>query len=249
LLNHTSGLPDYQSIMDRHWDKNKVAGNSDNIEYLIRYKPARLFAPGERYEYSNTGYMLLASIAEKATGKEFITFCRERIFTPLQMTSTDIRTRDEKIKISNMAWGHLWVQQRLRYIQADSFPAFNYAIWLGNRKGPGRVSSTSSDLLKWDQALYGKSVVAQAALNEAFAPATLNNGTTSDYGFGWELQQDKIMGKVVRHSGDNPGYKTHIVRYINQNKTIILLSNNACAQFDNLLRGVEVLIKLDHADR
>ncbi|PMD88390.1 serine hydrolase, partial [Siphonobacter sp. BAB-5405] len=65
LLNHTSGLPDYQEVMDQHWDKSKVAGNADNIAYLIQYHPERQFEPGSRYEYSNTGYMLLASIVEK----------------------------------------------------------------------------------------------------------------------------------------------------------------------------------------
>src|SRR5688572_15864792 len=63
LLTHTSGLPDYQEIMDQHWDKSKVAGNPDIIEYLNRYKPPSLFEPGTSYQYSNTGYVLLASVA------------------------------------------------------------------------------------------------------------------------------------------------------------------------------------------
>jgi CubicO group peptidase (beta-lactamase class C family) len=242
LLNHTSGLPDYQSVMDQHWDKTKVAGNDDNIQYLIKFHPEKLFEPGTKYEYSNTGYMLLASIVEKASGKDFIQFSRERIFTPLQMNSTDIRTRDEKIALPNMAWGHLYVEERQKYIRADSFPAFNYAIWLGNRKGPGRISSTTSDLLKWDQALYTERLVKAATLQEAFTPATLTNGTLSNYGFGWEIQLDSTLGKVVRHSGDNPGYKTHIVRYLDKNKTIILLCNNAHKQFDELLTGIEQLM-------
>lgn len=242
LLNHTSGLPDYQSVMDQHWDKTKVAGNEDNIQYLIKFHPEKLFEPGAQYEYSNTGYMLLASIVEKASGSDFIQFSRERIFAPLQMNATDIRTRDEKMALPNMAWGHLFVEERQKYIRADSFPAFNYAIWLGNRKGPGRISSTTSDLLKWDQALYTERLVKATTLQDAFTPATLTNGTLSNYGFGWEIQQDSTLGKVVRHSGDNPGYKTHIVRYIDKNKTIILLCNNAHKQFDELLTGIEQLM-------
>src|SRR5688572_26954703 len=66
LLTHTSGLPDYQDVMDKHWDKTKVAGNPDCIEYLNKYAPPKRFEAGEKYEYSNTGYLLLASIAEKA---------------------------------------------------------------------------------------------------------------------------------------------------------------------------------------
>ena len=63
LLTHTSGLPDYQDIMDKYWDKTKVAGNADCIAYLNKYAPPKLFEPGTKYTYSNTGYLLLASIA------------------------------------------------------------------------------------------------------------------------------------------------------------------------------------------
>lgn len=242
LLNHTSGLPDYQSIMDAHWDKSKVAGNEDNIACLKQYHPEKLFEPGEQYAYSNTGYMLLASIAEQASGEDFIQYCNRKIFEPLQMTSTAIRTRDEKNSLPHMAWGNLWVEDKHEYVSADSFPEFNYTIWLGNRKGPGRVSSTAADLLKWDQALYSHALFTEAALSEAFKPARLNSGALSMYGFGWEIEQHATLGKVVRHSGDNPGYKTQIVRYINANKTIILLSNNAHAQFEELLKGLEELV-------
>ena len=80
LLNHTSGLPDYQEIMDKHWDKSKAAGNNDILEYLNKYAPPVLFLPGAKYEYSNTGYVLLASIAEKASGEDFSMMLRKRIF-------------------------------------------------------------------------------------------------------------------------------------------------------------------------
>jgi CubicO group peptidase (beta-lactamase class C family) len=240
LLNHTSGLPDYQQIMDQHWDKNKVAGNEDIISYLIQYYPARLAEPGEKYEYSNTGYVLLASIAEKASGKDFVEFCRERIFKPLNMTSTDIRSLDEKAAIKNFALGHLYVQEKQRYIRADSFPSSNYTIWLGNRKGPGRISSTASDLLKWDRAVYTEKLINKETLKEAFTPAKLNSDSISNYGFGWDIESSPAFGKVVRHSGDNPGYKTHIIRYIDADKTVILFSNNAHEQFEEVLKTIEI---------
>jgi CubicO group peptidase (beta-lactamase class C family) len=242
LLNHTSGLPDYQAVMDQYWDKSKVAGNEDCIEYLIKYHPKENFAPGERYEYSNTGYMLLATIAEKASGEDFTGLCRDRIFTPVAMTQTDIRTKGDKLKLQNMAWGHLYVAEKQTYVHADSFPAFNYSIWLGNRKGPGRISSSASDLLKWDQALYMESMVSDEILHEAFTPATLNNGSRSDYGFGWVVGKHLQLGRKVFHAGDNPGYKTIIIRYIDTRKTLILLSNNAYAKFDAVVDQVEMEI-------
>ena len=226
LLTHTSGLPDYQAIMDTHWDKSKVAGNPDILEYLRKYAPPKNFEPGEKYEYSNTGYVLLASIAEKATGKDFIVLSREWIFAPLGMKSTDIRTLEEKATVPNFAAGHLKDSQG-NYVNANQFHASDYTVWLGNRKGPGRVSSTVEDLLRWDQALYTEKLVSKSTLEETFSPFVLNDGTRSFYGFGWEIEPKSPFGKMVMHTGDNPGYKTIIVRFIEENKTIIVLNNNA----------------------
>jgi CubicO group peptidase (beta-lactamase class C family) len=239
LLNHTSGLPDYQEIMDKYWDKSKAAGNNDILEYLNKYAPPALFVPGAKYEYSNTGYVLLASIAEKASGEDFSMMLRKRIFSKLNMTYTDIRTVSEKKKLSNLAYGHMLVKGANEYKKADSFPSSNYTIWLGNREGPGRISSTAQDLLKWDRALYNRSFLTPAMISEAFKPALLNDGKLSQYGFGWDLVNDQRLGKVVEHNGDNPGYKTQIVRYVDADKTIILLCNNAHANFPTLLAALK----------
>jgi len=242
LLTHTSGLPDYQDIMDKYWDKSKVAGNPDCIEYLNKYAPPKHFEPGEKYEYSNTGYMLLASIAEKASGKDFIDMCRKWIFSKLKMKSTDIRTLEEKKATKNFAIGHIYVEERSKYVRADSFPSSNYTIWLGNRKGPGRISSTAADLLKWDKALYTKKLIKQSTLQDAFTPMKLNDGTISNYGFGWELRNDLSFGKIVQHNGDNPGYKTQIIRYIDKKKTLIILNNNAHRDFNSIIKQLEAML-------
>jgi CubicO group peptidase (beta-lactamase class C family) len=239
LLTHSSGLPDYQDIMDKYWDKSKVAGNNDCIAYLNTYAPPKLFEPGAKYEYSNTGYLLLASIAEKASNKDFIELCRKWIFRPLKMKSTNIRTPEEKKATANFAIGHIYVKERDQYIRADSFPSSDYTIWLGNRKGPGRISSTAADILKWDKALYTDKLVSQSTLQEAFTTIKLNDGSLSNYGFGWMLRTDSTLGKIVYHTGDNPGYKTQIIRYIDKKKTIILLNNNAHENFGRLVKEVE----------
>jgi CubicO group peptidase (beta-lactamase class C family) len=243
LLTHTSGLPDYQGVMDKYWDKTKVAGNDDCIAYLNKYAPPKLFEPGTKYTYSNTGYLLLASIAEKASGKDFIELCRKWIFKKLKMKSTDIRTLEEKEAKKNFAIGHIYVEERKKYVRADSFPSSDYTIWLGNRKGPGRISSTAADLLKWDQALYTNKLVKQSTLQEAFTPMKLKDGSLSNYGFGWELRNDSLLGKIVQHNGDNPGYKTQIVRYIDIKKTIIVLNNNAISNFNLLIKQLETVLK------
>ena len=243
LLTHTSGVPDYQDVMDKYWDKSKIAGNADAIEYLNKYAPPKLFESGEKYTYSNTGYLLLASIAEKASGKDYIEMCRKWIFKKLKMKSTDIRTLEEKKATTNFAIGHLYIQERNKYARADSFPSSDYTIWLGNRKGPGRISSVATDLLKWDQVLYTTKLVQQTTLQDAFTPMKLNDGNVSNYGFGWTLRTDSVFGKIVSHTGDNPGYKTQIIRYIDKKKTIILLNNNAHPNFNALIREFETMLK------
>ncbi|HMP86761.1 MAG TPA: serine hydrolase domain-containing protein, partial [Lacibacter sp.] len=196
------------------------------------------FAPGEKYEYSNTGYVLLASIAEKAAGKDFIALSRERIFVPLGMTDTDIRTVPERRQHPRLAKGHIYVKERQLHLPADSFPSSNYTLWLGNRKGPGRISSTLQDLLKWDQALYSNRLVSAATLAEAFSPMHLNDGSLSPYGFGWDLEAHPVLGRIVRHNGDNPGYKTQIIRCLDTRQTIIILCNNAFDKFDVFVREI-----------
>jgi len=242
LLTHTSGLPDYQDIMDKYWDKSKVAGNPDCIEYLIKYAPPKNFEPGEKYEYSNTGYMLLASIAEKASGKDFIALSRKWVFRKLKMKSTDIRTLEEKKATKNFAIGHIYVEERNKWVRADSFPSSDYTIWLGNRKGPGRISSTAADLLKWDKALYTEKLIKQSTLQDAFTPMKLNDGSLSNYGFGWSLRTDTAFGKIVSHTGDNPGYKTQIIRYIDKKRTIIVLNNNAYRDFNSIIKQLETIL-------
>jgi CubicO group peptidase (beta-lactamase class C family) len=242
LLNHTSGLPDYQSIMDQYWDKSKVAGNADILYYLNKYQPPILFEPGSKYDYSNTGYVLLASIAEKASGIDFIEFCRKEIFKKLGMKDTDIRTLEEKRSIKNFALGHILVPEKQAFIRADSFPSSNYTIWLGNRKGPGRISATAADLLKWDQALYSQQLIKQTTLDEAFSPTKLINGSLSNYGFGWDIKTDRAGNKYVSHNGDNPGYKTQIVRHLHNKKTLIVLCNNAINNFEIMISQLENLL-------
>jgi CubicO group peptidase (beta-lactamase class C family) len=239
LLTHTSGLPDYQAIMDSYWDKSKVADNDDIINYLNKYAPPKLFEPGEKYLYSNTGYVLLASILEKVSGRDFIEFCNTEIFNKLKMNYTAIRSLAEKATIKNFTLGHVYVSERNDYIRADSFPSSNYTIWLGNRKGPGRISSTADDLLKWDQALYTNYLLSQTTLEEAFTPMLLNNGAISNYGFGWDLIPEH---NIVWHNGDNPGYKTLIIRFLKTKTTLIVLCNNATDEFVNLTDQLKKII-------
>ena len=242
LLTHSSGLPDYQAIMDEHWDKSKVADNQDIIQYLQRYAPPTRFVPGSSYEYSNTGYVLLASIAEKASGRDFTEICRTEIFQKLGMQHTDLRTPAERSAIENFARGHIPDSTGTVFLPADSFPSSNYTIWLGHREGPGRISSTAQDLLKWDQALSNNTLVQAATLQQAYTPMVLNDGKISYYGFGWDILDNSSEHIIVGHNGDNPGYKTQIIRSLYNGKTLIVLSNNAPSDFSKLISALQKLI-------
>jgi CubicO group peptidase (beta-lactamase class C family) len=237
LLTHTSGLPDYQQIMDLNWDKRKVANNNDIIEYLNKFHPPSLFAPGEKYTYSNTGYVLLASIAEKASGRDFIEYCNTEIFQKLGMKHTAIRTLEEKASTKNFAIGHMYGSEKSGYIRADSFPSSNYTIWLGNRKGPGRISSTAKDLLKWDNAIRNFQLVSKETMQEAYTPMKLNDGKNSYYGFGLELVYKNNDLQMVWHNGDNPGYKTLIMRDLLYHRTLIILTNNDAVDMNAIINA------------
>ena len=239
LLTHTSGLPDYQVIMDKFWDKSKVAGNPEILEYLNQYSPEILFSPGDEYRYSNTGYVLLGSIVEKVTGSDFVKLAKDWIFNPLNMKNTLIRSLDEKRKLENLAYGHK-KDSLDRFVNANNFLSSDYTIWLGNRKGPGRISSNAFDLLLWDKALYGETLVSKKTLNEALTPYKLNNGKLSFYGFGWKLNEDS-NNKIVSHSGSNPGYKTRIVRLLDKKITIVALSNNNF-NLENLIKNLTIFL-------
>jgi len=242
LLTHTSGLPDYEAVMDKYWDKSKAAGNADIIEYLKNYHPDRQFAPGERYKYCNTGYVMLGSVVEAASGEDFVAYCQRRIFTPVGMTATNIRTLEEKARIENFAKGYIFVEEKERFIAADSFPSSNYIVWLGNRKGPGRVSSTATDLLRWDRALYGNSLVKSETLAEGYTAYKLANDSLSTYGFGWNLDEHPVLGRKIWHTGSNPGYSTRIVRFVDTDKTYVVLSNNAYPKIKELDNALDSLL-------
>jgi CubicO group peptidase (beta-lactamase class C family) len=186
--------------------------------------------------------VLLGTVAEVASGEDFTGLCRRKIFQPLGMVDTDLRTPDEKRSLSRMTRGHIWSDEKRRFVQADSFPSSDYTLWLGRREGPGRISSTASDLLKWDVALNSGQVASEAAFAEAYEPAVLNDGTLSNYGFGWHLDTADSLGRKIWHDGDNPGYRTRNIRYVDAGFDVILLSNNNRPHLNALVKAIEAVL-------
>ena len=227
LLNHTGGLPDYMELMDSLFDKTKIATNKDIITIFAKSQPKISFEPNTKYEYSNTGYALLASIIEKASGETYKTYLQKAIFQPLKMKSTFVHTRRfAPKKINNYAFGYVYSDSLKQYFLPDNLEETKMVIWLDGIVGDGCVNSNVYDLLKWDRALYTNKLLSKEGMNEIFQVATLNDKTQTKYGFGWEIDDNPDFGKIVSHSGGWPGYVTYIDRHITNDRTIIILQNH-----------------------
>jgi CubicO group peptidase (beta-lactamase class C family) len=227
LLNHTAGLQDYLSIMDTVFDKRKIAVNNDIVTIFAKLKPALEFSPGTQFKYSNTGYALLASIIEQASRESYAGFLKKNIFDRLKMHRTFVYIRRLHLrKIDHYAYGYIYSKYLGKYLLPDSIEKAKVVYWLDGVVGDGTVNSTVLDLLKWDRALYTEKLISKADLQQVFSPAKLSDGTYTKYGFGWKIEQHDDYGKVVRHSGGWPGYKSDIERHTDHDKTIIVLQNH-----------------------
>ncbi len=216
LLNHTSGLPDYLVFWEKSPRINKgsaVYDSEDVVRFLAAQKKPE-FAPGEKWKYSNSGYVLLTQIVARVSGASFPRFVKENIFAPLGMRDSYVYD-DTRRQAPARAVGY--ILNGGRYIRADHNPN-NFVA------GDGAIYSTAEDMCKWDHALYSEKLVRSAALKEAFTSGSLNDGTKINYGFGWGL--GKYLGApVVSHSGGADGFVAHIGRFPGERFTVIVMSN------------------------
>lgn len=202
LLLHTSGLPPDPSLHDQLLLMQAANPISAGLK-LIQSRPLTS-VPGTTFAYSNTGYDLLGYIIQRASGRSYEAYLREKIWQPLGMTSTG--QDHEGLLVKNRARGY-----------ANPTTAASY-VPIELAASAGGLYSTVEDLSKWDQALYTGKILPQSALDVMFTP---HNG---DYGYGWTIKQDKY-GKLVAHSGNISGFVSQISRYPSSHTTIIILSN------------------------
>jgi len=166
------------------------------------------FPPGQKYSYSNSGYVLLALVIERLSGESPSHFLGSRIFEPLGMDATFILTSLDQ-KTADVARGYD------KSGQSDDFE--------GMATGESGVYSTVADLLRFDQALYSERLVSQRTLAEAFVPARVREGSSS-YGFGWNIVTD-ASGTRVWHQGNTAGFRAFIERRLRDRITVIMLTN------------------------
>lgn len=227
LLNHTSGMPDYMQLMDSVWDKSKIATNKDVVQLLAAHHPKLLFEPNTKLEYSNTGYVLLASIIEKLSGLPYATYLEKNFFVPLKMSNTFVvNRRYAPKKFVNDASGYVYDFSSNRFVWTDNYSPVKTMIWLDGIVGDGTVNSTVNDLLKWDKALSQNVFISEQSKRDLYKPVTLNDETKTNYGLGLFLINDNRFGFYVSQNGGRPGYATFIEREITNDKTIIILTNH-----------------------
>ena len=253
LLNHTSGLPDYETLMDeqerktgKHWSDKKQIQDSEVFALLKQANTAE-FAPGTKWAYSNSGYVLLGLVVAKVSGQSFGDFLEKRIFAPLKMNQT-LAFEKGKNQITKRAYGHSSINSEWTETDQSSTSA---------TLGDGGIYSSVEDLAKWDAALTRHALLSEAEMQPALtavniagasqivlpddATDAMKRNSTVSYGFGWFL--DPYQGhRRMWHYGDTVGFHSYVVRFPDDDVTIIVLCNrtdrdpeSVAAQVANML--------------
>jgi CubicO group peptidase (beta-lactamase class C family) len=237
LLNHTSGLPDYEELMEREakhggqtWSPEHQIQDQEVLA-LLKAQPTGLFPPGTRWQYSNSGYVVLGLIVAKVSGMPYREFLQQRIFSPLKMTDTLVYQKGQNT-ISRRAYGHSREAGKLIETDQSSTSA---------TLGDGGIYSNVVDLAKWDQGLRKHTLLSEQEMQPALTPVKLADGSEPHwprdpqiggaadgpvvmYGFGWFL--DRFNGRTrIYHDGSTQGFRTAIQRFVDDHVTVIVLCN------------------------
>lgn len=224
LLTHTSGLTGYPRDFDFRRDYTE-----DELLKMAKAAPT-VFQPGEKWQYSNLGYVTLGILIGKVTGKFYGDFLQERIFKPLGMTTA--RIINEADIVPNRAAGYNLVKGELKNQEWVS-PTLNTTA-------DGSLYLTALDMAKWDAALYGEKLLKKASLEQMWTPVKLNNGKTSPYGFGWAFGKVNEH-RIIEHSGSWQGFRSFIARYVDDKLTVIVFANMTDADAGKLAYGTAAI--------
>jgi CubicO group peptidase (beta-lactamase class C family) len=224
LLSHTSGVTREAPGFDPY----KIQPDIDVIK--TAYAVPLNGKPGDKYEYSNLGYYVLAEVITRVSGQSWSNFLKGRIFEPLRMTSTRPTTTIDLVP--DRVQGYTWTDGQFS----------NAEDWLALRPS-GAFLSTATDMAKWEIALQRDVILSAESKKEMWTPAKLNNGSEYPYGFGWEIDYfpngvGPTNVPMIRHEGSIPGFRAMFWRLPNQKLTVIVLSNLQNAQLDNLTAGI-----------
>jgi CubicO group peptidase (beta-lactamase class C family) len=230
LLNHTAGLQDYETLMERpetaeKWTEDHQIQDAEVLT-LLKQTNHSMFPPDTQWYYSNSAYVVLGLIVAKVSGQSFPEFLRQRIFAPLKMDHTVAYVKGQN-EITNRAYGH--TKKGTTWQQTDQSPS-------SATLGDGGIYSSLDDLAKWDEALRTNKLLSQEEMQTALTPVTLPTtstngdtqprwpansdrpeGTPVSYGFGWFLDPYRTHPRTW-HYGETIGFHSYIVRFAT-NKT------------------------------
>jgi CubicO group peptidase (beta-lactamase class C family) len=185
------------------------------------------FRPGDRWSYSNSGYVMLGVLIGKVTGTFYGDLLRQKIFEPVGMTTA--RMISEADIVPNRAAGYRLVDGELKNQDWVS-PSLNTTA-------DGALYLTALDMAEWETALAKNELLEPESLRLMWTPVTLNDGSTADYGFGWDVT--RMRGhRVIQHGGRWQGFRTHIARYIDSGLTVIVLANLSQANSARIAVGI-----------
>ena len=223
LLSHTAGFTDYPKNFDERKDYTE-----DEIIKIVEAIPLA-FPPGTNWKYSNLGYLTLGILIHKATGEFYGDFLQQRIFRPLGMTTT--RIMSEADIIPNRSAGYRLVNGEVKNQE-----------WVSptvNTTADGSLYFSILDLAKWDAALYTDRLLPKSSLTQMWTVATLRNGqpNSGHYGYGWFIESQDGH-RLIEHEGQWQGFETQISRYVNDELTVVVLTNLAEAKPDLIAHGV-----------
>ncbi len=214
LLSHQSGIPNYTANNEY---LSQIMHQSFSLKELV-YKfcsDSTEFAPGTQFQYSNSGYVLLALIAETIAGKPFPSLLKERIFIPAGMNDTYAGM--DTTAVNRKATGYLYERTE---------PAYNTV----NTLGAGGITSTAADLLKWNAALSANQLLSRQEMDTLFKPRAEYTDWDAFYAYGWMIDQrlfkvSKAAHGIIYHPGTDFGFYAMFVRQPDSGTVIILLNN------------------------
>jgi CubicO group peptidase (beta-lactamase class C family) len=238
LLTHTSGLPSENKLFNQQIkdNPNKVFSNKDLLPTLKSLKLPLEFKPNDKFQYANTNYILLALLVEEISSLTFQEYVQKNIFSSAKMTNTyfqkDASQIGNKNRVIDYEYPFLYSTQRENVDSLEDYRVrmVNLSGFVGN----GNIITTTTDIFKFDQALYAGKLVKQSSLQEAFTPNKLNNnqpsetrlgGEKASYGLGWFILVDSLKGKIVGHTGGVPGAMSILLRNLDKKQTVILFDN------------------------
>ena len=257
LLSHTGGVPDYFDDEDWFidlWKKeNRVPGNDEIVNFLCETKLKPYFAPGEKIEYSNTGYNLLALLVERLSGVPYEAFLQKNIFEPAGMKDTRCcHIRRDGVPFEKYA--QATVMENGRWVADVDSEEDRVVIAFDGLNGDDYVYTTLLDMLNWDRALREGKVLTLKEQALMYTPMKLNSGEDAvydeeeglGYGFGWGIGHEENFGLVVSHSGGMPGVLTWFERFIDADRVLVLLGNRDYTDaraFLSYLAGMEAVAR------